>query len=373
MTKLYPKLYKRTVTGSIQEWWVELDGNKYRSHSGKSGGKVVTSKWKEAEYTNEGRSNERTPEQQAIFEVEALYTKRLGLAYSETPDSVDSGSFFQPMLAKDLKKVKLDFDKNRYFSQPKFDGVRAIVTSDGVFSRSGKELPALAHISKAFETLFLHDPDLILDGEAYNHLFKDDFNQIISLVRQTKVTEEDLKKSKELVEFHWYDIVTDQSYSVRNDLMEDLYDFVDEDIVKLVETVEVCSEDQLYREYERYIQDGYEGQIIRVDGVSYENKRTKNLLKHKDFDETEFEIVSIEEGKGNRSGMAGYAVCKLDDNSGRTFRASIKGTHEYCVNLLDEKERCIGGTGTIQHFRRTPDNIPRFPVLKAIYEGKRDL
>lgn len=172
MTETYPKLYKRTQTGSIQEWWVERDGDQYRTHSGKIDGKTVTSIWKRAEGTNEGRSNARNSVEQAQFEINALYTKRLDLAYAETPDMVDSTGFFQPMLAKDLKKTKFDFTKQNVYSQPKLDGIRAIITVDGIFSRSGKEIVAAPHVREAFDFIFNEDPEVILDGELV--VVKDD-------------------------------------------------------------------------------------------------------------------------------------------------------------------------------------------------------
>ena len=372
---VYRKLYKRTQTGSIQEWWIERENDKYRTHSGKTGGKIVTSEWKKAYSTNEGRSNERNPIEQAIFEVEALYTKRLDLAYAETPESVDSTGFFECMLAKDLKKTKVDFSKQNVYSQPKLDGIRAIITVDGIHSRTGKEIFSCPHIHEAFKPLFEEDPELILDGELYNHEFKDDFNQIVSLVKKTKdFTPEDYDKTYELVQFHWYDIVSDEPYSYRMIKIQS-YEPVFRDVkcVEMVPTTTVHDHESLMAEYERYVSDGYEGQIIRIDGVGYEKKRTKNLLKHKDFDDSEFRIISIEEGKGNRSGMAGFVVCELGDGTDRTFKASIKGTHEFCKGLLRERDKYANGEATIQHFRRTPDGIPRFPVAKALYETKRDL
>ena len=45
----------------------------------------------------------------------------------------------------------------------------------------------------------------------------------------------------------------------------------------------------------------------RISASAYENKRTKQLLKRKEFQDAEFKIVEIVEGIGNRAGMAGFA------------------------------------------------------------------
>ena len=51
-----------------------------------------------------------------------------------------------------------------------------------------------------------------------------------------------------------------------------------------------------------YVQQGYEGAMIRVPGSVYENKRAKCLLKYKEFEDAEFEICGYHEGKGDWEG-----------------------------------------------------------------------
>jgi hypothetical protein len=63
--------------------------------------------------------------------------------------------------------------------------------------------------------------------------------------------------------------------------------------------------------YEQWLEKGYEGQIIRIDGP-YEQKRTKLLLKRKEFVDSEFVVLDILEGVGNASGGAKVAWLQLD-------------------------------------------------------------
>ncbi len=70
----YDTIYKRTSTGAVQRWHQEINPNnpsQYRTVSGQVDGKLVESEWKTCEGTNIGKKNERTPEQQAVFEVKA--------------------------------------------------------------------------------------------------------------------------------------------------------------------------------------------------------------------------------------------------------------------------------------------------------------
>ena len=56
-----------------------------------------------------------------------------------------------------------------------------------------------------------------------------------------------------------------------------------------------CKEDRLIDKYhDAFLADGYEGSILRLDLGPYENKRSKQLLKKKDFIDEEFKIVGAE-------------------------------------------------------------------------------
>src|SRR5271165_4862698 len=98
-------IYKTTNSGATQQWSQEIEGSKYRTISGQVNGKLVTSEWTQCIGTNIGRANERTPEQQAIFEVDANYKKKLEKDYHKSIDNIEEGShIFQPMLAYEYNK-----------------------------------------------------------------------------------------------------------------------------------------------------------------------------------------------------------------------------------------------------------------------------
>ena len=113
-----------------------------------------------------------------------------------------------------------------------------------------------------------------------------------------------------------------------------------------------------------YIELGYEGAMVRIKDGLYENKRSKNLIKWKEFIDEEFKILDFLEGDGNRSGLAARATMEL--RNGRTFSAGIIGNLDYCRQLLIEKDQHIGKLGTIIFQNYTPDGKPRFPKFKCI-------
>jgi DNA ligase-1 len=125
----------------------------------------------------------------------------------------------------------------------------------------------------------------------------------------------------------------------------------------------VNSAQELDKLYELYLTNDFEGQMIRVD-APYEQKRSKNLLKRKEFQDAEYYIREIGEGEGNRSGMAGFAI--MENKNGSTFRSNIKGSHEFLTELWQNKDSVVGQKATVQFFNLTPDGVPRFPYVIAI-------
>ena len=202
--------------------------------------------------------------------------------------------------------------------------------------------------------------------------YKDDFNQIIHLVRKVKVTEESLAESAAKIQYHIYDapvigkISEKDAFSDRTSVLDAQHvnlGLDKEDCLVIVETEEVQDRDHLDELYQSYTFQGYEGQMVRLDGP-YENKRSATLLKRKDFIDTEYTIIGYEEGSGNRAGTVKHLKFKADN--GREFNSNVKGTFEYLTELLASGESLIGKEATVKYFNLTPDGVPRFPYVIAI-------
>jgi ATP-dependent DNA ligase len=359
-------VYKQTKTGATQEWTVEVEGNRYRTISGQTDGKKTISEWTTVYGKNTGRANATTDEEQALKEAESKRKLKLEKDYHETISDIGTKRHFEPMLASKWEDYK-DTIKYPIYSQPKLDGIRCIVNKDGMWSRNGKPIISAPHIYDSLKPLFDENEYLVFDGELYADKFANDFNKIVSLVKKTKPTAEDLKESKKNIQYWIYDLPhsledIDSGFSIRYKELSDLFTkwsyfkahcvLVDTDICK--------NETEVMKLYEQYVNDGYEGQILRVDGW-YENKRSKNLLKHKSFIDEEYIIKDICEGEGNRAGTAGYFVFETKD--GKPFKSNVKGTWEETAEMLKNKNKLIGKEATIKYFNLTPDGIPRFPYV----------
>jgi DNA ligase-1 len=366
-----PTLYSRTSTGAVQTWTIEVQEDKYRTAYGQVDGKEQTTNWTTCYATNEGRANARTGIEQALFEAKALWKKKKDSGCFEDIKDIDTSLFTEPMLAKKYEDYR-DEIKYPIFSQPKLDGLRLVARKDGLFSRNGKEYFSVPHIARALEPIFKMFPNIILDGELYCDKFANDFNAICSLVKKTKPTEEDLKASEAVIQYWIYDWVDIKStFSSRYDDIKCFVKVCKSDAIHLVSTTKVQCSKELDDLYAEYLQQEYEGQMVRVD-KPYEMKRSKYLLKRKEFQDREYKIVGTVEGEGNKTGMLGAFVL-LNDN-GLTFNSNIKGTREYLQELWNEKERLIGRLATVKYFNLTPVNedgtggVPRFPYVIKIRE-----
>jgi DNA ligase-1 len=355
-------IYKKTKTGATQEWTIEVVGNKYRTHSGQVGGAITTNEWTIVYGKNGGKANATTDNEQCMKEAVAKRTKKLESGYFENIKHINKTQYFEPMLASKWEDSK---DKITYpiFSQPKLDGIRCIVTKDGMFSRNGKPIISAPHIIESLSEVFEVYPDMVLDGELYADKFANDFNKIVSLVKKTKPTDADLKESKKNIQYWIYDLPDNHiQFGDRCDRLHDLFkafDSFSKHCIE-VETTLCMSEDDVVDLYEEYVDAGFEGQMLRLNG-KYENKRSKNLMKHKSFIDEEYTIKGIVEGEGNRTGTAGYMVFETAD--GKPFKSNVKGTWEETAEMLKNKKKLIGKQATIKYFNLTPDGIPRFPYV----------
>ncbi|MBN7759815.1 hypothetical protein JYP52_01585 [Nitratireductor aquibiodomus] len=349
-------IFKRDTQGRLRSWYYEVDGNRWRSTSGLVDGAQTTTEWTVCE-----AKSQDTDEAQARFEAEAERRKKLERQYHLTPEACDTPNFFEPMLAKTFKAKGQTFP---VANQPKLDGIRCVARAEGLFTRQGKPIVSCPHIEEELKPYFEADPDLILDGELYNHELKANFEKLVSAIRKQKPNPE----TAGVVEYHIYDVPSlDGSFNQRAAVVDAMFSQCKH--LRSVETRLSFDQQGLDRDYEDFLEQGYEGQMVRLD-VPYEaGKRSKALLKRKEFTDAEFQIVDVIEGKGNWSGYAKRLTVALPD--GRTFGAGVAGTQDFCRKLLADREKWIGRLATVKFFTPTSDGIPRFPVAIKFHEGDR--
>jgi ATP-dependent DNA ligase len=279
----------------------------------------------------------------------------------------------------DYSRIKSD-DWPLYV-QPKLDGVRCLIQAEQIptnsaeiyeikaYSRTDKEWKNIDHILKELKPFFQKYPDVILDGELYNHDLKDDFEKIISLVRKTKPTDEDRLESAEMVQFHCYDVldfdgdITIADFATRNKFI--MNELRDSKGVRTVLSMLVYDTEEVEVRHEDFLELGYEGSILRQN-KPYECKRSWTLMKVKDFSDAEATIIGYEEGKGKREGHLGKFIMRDDD--GIEFGCPPGKGYNYrdMRNMLKDIHGYIGARATFTYFQRTKAGSYRHPLFKAI-------
>lgn len=391
MTRTFPLLYKKTSTGAIQTWCISVVGETMYSESGQIHGKKTKSQDTIREGKNIGKANETTPAEQAVLEATSRWTGKKKKKYVESLVDAQSGvtstlveGGYDPTLAHVYEKKK-KYIKFPCASQPKLDGMRNCWSGGSKnWSRTRKEIISVPHIAK-FCDEYIDFPKL--DGELYNHDYRDNFEAIMHIVNQKKTPTED----HEIVQYHVYDIPSEEPFRKR---MEDLellraacYEWDDCPIV-VVETVICKNEEELMAYREKCLEAGYEGSMVRNLDAPYEHKRSNHLQKLKIMEDAEFKIVGVEEGRGKLTGHAGAFVClrgeepsnllkavelfllnKTQPENGAFFKAKLKGKlpllKKYFVDFRQYRYKKL----TVQFQGYTnKNNVPRFPVALRIRE-----
>ena len=280
---------------------------------------------------------------------------------------------FKPMLAHKFDDKRVDWSKP-VFIQPKLDGIRCIMTADGCYSRNGKKFMNVQHLyTKAIKDLFKVNPLLIIDGELYNHDLRDNFEKIVSLVRKQKPTSDDRKEARKLIQYHVYDFV--MAYKGKLDLIESdmnryekrMHQLTCSDMygkhIRYVPSRGVHSLDKAKEIHNDFLEKGYEGSILRLDGP-YKCGRSYDLMKFKDFSDTEATIVSWVEGKGKRRGTIGKFIAV--DSDGVKFGMPVMDKFAYLQKNFKAMQDWVGKTATFTYFERTKAGSYRHPLFKAI-------
>ena len=273
---------------------------------------------------------------------------------------------YKQMLAYPVSKKPIDYSKP-VFIQPKLDGVRCLIQCNPskmviAYSRTGKVWKNIDHILNKLIPFFAEHPNVVLDGELYNHDFKDDFESIISMVRKTKPTDVDRLISRDNVQFHCYDIVNKKmKFSTRDKWIAK--NLPTSYCVKHMITLHATGELSAKVAHQINLDAGYEGSIVRLDDP-YQCKRSHSLRKIKDFHDAEATITGWVEGKGKRIGTIGKFTAV--DSEGNEFGMPVMDKFKILQANFETMKDWVGETATFTYFERTKAGSYRHPLFKCI-------
>lgn len=363
--KSFPPLYKKSSTGKITQWRIsaheDTNGAFYSTEFGYVGGKLQETVVSVDEGKNIGKANETTPYEQACLEAESKWKKQLDKGYRENLEETNE-TRISPMLAYSYKDYahKINWTNGAYISN-KLDGVRCLAyrnTNGEIIlqSRQGKIFKALPHINKELKSFLPKNSSIILDGELYVH--GEEFQELIHLIKRDDPHEDSIK-----LQYHIYDCFDPLNLKWKfKDRLAWLKTLSFNKIIRLEENKLIHSTAEL-ETAKKYAKDNaYEGVMIRnADAVYKVGHRSNELLKVKEFQQEEFEIIGGYENKGRAEGQC-TIICKTKD--GTEFGVKPEGTdeqREWYWNHLDE---IIGKMMIVKFFSYTTSKhpVPRFPT-----------
>lgn len=337
-------VYKKDTKGKIRKTTIFVTGNIITQRSGIVGSDKATEHTSFAKEKNVGKTNYKTPEEQAVIEAEAKITKKIKEGYFPTAEEAEKSEVLMPMLAKPYEKEAHKIDWTDAYVQPKLDGMRCLDTLGGKLSRKNTPIDTMDHI------VVVRPPEetIAVDGELYAHGLS--FQENMKLIKKLR------PESKE-VKLHVYDIVAKKLP------FKDRYSYLKAIVInsvnlELVPTKKVESEEELKVAHAEFLSQGYEGTMLRWGKDGYKvNGRSSNLLKYKDFLDLSAEVVDVVPSDKNPSQGVVHCIYK-----GQTFGCGMKFSHAEREEILTKKSDYIGKTAELRFFEFTDGGIPRFPV-----------
>ena len=368
MQKDFPVLYKLAKTGKLLTWMVKVEEDENGvpvivTTSGYLDGKQNSNRRFVKRGTNKGKVNEKTPFEHACFLAQNAWDSRVEGGFVETKEEAHEAKALPltPMLAAAFNEKMLNIDFFPVYVQPKFNGVRCTVYlhegDETFYSRARKPFPTLDFMLEEVKAIF---KEYSPDGEVYIHGMP--LQNIISLLKRKQPGTENLK-------YVVYDLaVPGKTYEERKTILETLllnYTIKNgpPKFVEVAQTNMVGSYDQLKDAHKAHVDMGYEGTIIRQPKAEYAfNDRVKSLLKYKNFQDSEFEIVDalpeVYYDKLNfKHKEVVIWVCKAGEGD-RTFHVRPLGSVAEKEELYRNRAKYIGKKLTVRYLELSTDGVP---------------
>ena len=94
----------------------------------------------------------------------------------------------------------------------------------------------------------------------------------------------------------------------------------------------------------------------------YYNDKYHKIKVEIKFDDEDFDIIRVEEGRGKLKGHAIF-VCQIENK--KEFKAKLKGETAYLKELFENPKLWQGKKASVKFQGFSKYKIPRFPVAKS--------
>jgi len=315
---------------------------------------------------NLNKLNETNIITQSLINMRNLYLKKIKSGYVLNLDKINTINIF-PMALQVYKKFK-KYIKYPCYIQPKLDGIRLIGKNNletnevDLLSRRLNVFYGFDFIKEEIKILLQGYPDLILDGELYNHSMN--LQKISGIVRNE--TDSIEKKELQYYIFDCIDLNKKYTFEKRFTILQELFKKNKFKYLVLTETINANSENDSDTLYNSYVKEKYEGIVYKNKDSLYEYSNIKEIrsyqfLKRKVNYDAEYKIVGYEQGTKGRD--LGAIIFILETENGKTFKSvpnmTIKERKELYIEAKKNFEtKFQNKMGTISFDEYSSDNIP---------------
>ena len=294
---------------------------------------------------------------------------------------------FKVALAKEYDG-KCDWQNDNWWASRKLDGVRclAVVNYEGectLYSRMGKELTTLNKVKEAIESTGIINT--VFDGEIclIDENGDEDFQGIMKqLRRKDHQIENPAYMIFDMIHKPNFDAqkggpILSQRLGALRGFLTGRY--ITTDILRYTEQFQITDGRHFDKWGQIATDNKWEGFMVRKD-VSYEGKRTKNLLKVKKFYDAEYKVIDfdvddhevVRDGKSETIKMLSQVWI---EHKGFKVKVGSGWSQDQRLKYMDGS--IVGKIITVQYFEETKNDKGgislRFPTVKIVHGEKREV
>ena len=275
---------------------------------------------------------------------------------------------FNVQLGTSIEKVKLKGNELIYISR-KLNGLRCAYIGTECRTRQNKKINGVDHIIKDLQAMGYDN--MFVDGELL-YKNKEGLSDSEAFQKGTGIANSKSgdKSQLKFVVFDMFPLKefwsgkSKEPYSIRSkdlDELEEKLKFHPTDNIEVVPRVYHGYDHSKIWEWLQYAEDNdWEGCCINLD-KPYECKRTKSLIKVKQFYDATLRVIGYEEGSGKNKGALGSLIVKYKDGkSGVGYGYS----DQMRKDLWEKRDELIGKLIDIKYKEETKDKNTGLPSLQ---------
>ncbi len=258
------------------------------------------------------------------------------------------------MLAHKFNIAKVEFP---CYVSKKIDGVRAIYKDGEFFSRGGFVYEGLFFLKNQMQRFGMHGK--ILDGELA--IPGVPFQESSGLIRSKL-------EAPKVIFYIFDDITRDLTFEHRlSRLYEHNLKTRESDNIEVIRHRKVYDHEEINLHYNRALDLGYEGLVVKTLDHLYKNRRSYDWMKLKNISSEDLEVISLEEGTGKNKGLLGAVVCKYKD---RTVNVGTGFTDVEREIFFKEPELIVGHIIEVLYHEQTETGSLRHPRYLRLRDDK---